>query len=354
MNNIYYGNTVLEWTIAGGLILLSLILGKMIYWLFKIFGTPWLQRSGRVFLSIVIDMIEEPIVLIIVIAGMRYSLNTLKLTDAALKNVNYALSFIVTVTIIWLITRLYNAIHERYFVPLAAKTETTLDDHLLPLFKKGFNAVIWILGVIVALNNAGFNIAPILAGLGIGGLGLALAFQHTFGNVLSGLLIYTNNHLRLGDRIKLRGHWEGLDGNITNIGLRTTTIKTRYEGREVNIPNTFLTDRDVVNVGSESGRQVFTVYKLSQDTTPEKVRIFMALLEDAVNSTAGTKETVNTALLSVNEIGLDIMLLYWIESSASKLQTRSEINFKILEGMESKAIQFSNRNMITYQKEIPY
>ena len=205
MNNIYYGNTVLEWTIASGLILLSFILGKTIYWLFKKVGARWLQRSRRVFLSIVIDMIEEPIVFMIVIVGIHYSLNTLTLTDAMLQNVNYTLSFIVTVIIIWLITRLYNAIHERYFVPLAAKTETTLDDHLLPLFKKGFNAAIWILGVIVALNNAGFNIGPILAGLGLGGLGLALAFQHTFSNILSGLLIYSNNHLRLGDRIKLRG-----------------------------------------------------------------------------------------------------------------------------------------------------
>ena len=354
MNNFYYGNTVLEWIIAGGLILFSLILGKAVYWLFKNIATPWLQRTGRVFICIVIDMIEEPIVMVIVILGIRTSLKTLKLTDTALQNLNYAVSFIFTVTIIWLITRLYNAIHERYFVALAAKTETTLDDHLLPLFKKGFNGFIWILGIIVALNNAGFNIAPILAGLGIGGLGLALAFQHTFSNILSGFLVYTNNHLKMGDRIKVRGHWEEIDGDITKIGLRNTTIKTRYEGREVSIPNTFLTDRDVVNVGSESGRQLFMVYKLSQDTTPQKVRIFMTLLEDAVNTTAGTQETVHTALLSVNEIGLDIMLLYWIDSSSPKLKVRSEINFKILEGMESEGIQFSSRATMYYQKDAPY
>ena len=354
MNDLYYGNSVLQWLIAGALILVSLILGKTIYWLFKNIASPVIQKSGRTLLAIVIDMIEEPIVFMIVIVGIRYSLNTLNLTTAALETADYALSFIITLTITWLITRLYNALHSRYFVPLAAKTDTTLDDHLLPLFRKGFNSVVWVLGTIVALNNAGYNVAPILAGLGIGGLAFALSVQHTFGNVLSGLLIYTDSHFKIGDRIQVRGHWGHVDGVVTDIGLRTTTVKTRYEGREVNIPNSFLTDRDVVNVESENGRQMFAVYKLAKDTTPEQVRAFLSLIRDAVNSTEGTRENVTTALLSVNDIGLDVMLLYWIEGEVSKLNTRTEINLKILEGMASEKIRFSDQNMITYQKDIPY
>jgi MscS family membrane protein len=354
MNDLYYDNTILEWLIAGALVLVALVAGKTIYWLFKNIAGPVIRKSGRVFLTIVIDMIEEPIVFMIVIVGIRYSLNTLNLTDAVLESADYALSFIITLTVTWLITRLYNALHSRYFVPLAEKTDTTLDDHLLPLFRKGFNSVVWILGIIVALNNAGYNVAPILAGLGIGGLAFALSVQHTFGNVLGGLLIYTDSHFKVGDRIQVRGQWGQVDGVVTDIGLRTTTVKTRYEGREVNIPNSFLTDRDVVNVESESGRQMFAVYKLAQDTAPDKVRTFISLTEDAVRTTAGTKETIVTGLLSVNDIGLDVMLLYWIEENVSKLNTRTEINFKILEGMKREEIRFSKRNMITYQKDIPY
>jgi len=354
MNDLYYGNSVLQWLIAGALILVSLVLGKTIYWLFKNIASPVIQKSGRTLLAIVIDMIEEPIVFMIVIVGIRYSLNTLNLTTAALETADYALSFIITLTITWLITRLYNALHSRYLVPLAAKTDTTLDDHLLPLFRKGFNSVVWVLGAIVALNNAGYNVAPILAGLGIGGLAFALSVQHTFGNVLSGLLIYTDSHFKIGDRIQVRGHWGYVDGVVTDIGLRTTTVKTRYEGREVNIPNSFLTDRDVVNVESENGRQMFAVYKLAKDTAPEKVRAFLSLIRDAVSSTEGTRENVITALLSVNDIGLDVMLLYWIEGEVSKLNTRTEINLKILEGMATEKIRFSDQNMITYQKDIPY
>ena len=354
MNNLYYGNTVFEWITAGGLILISLIVGKSIYWLFRNIAGPVIRKSGRQFLDLVIDMVEEPVVFMIVIIAIRYSLNTLNLSDSAIQNADFALNFIITLTITWLITRLYNAIHKRYFVPFAETTETTLDDHLLPLFRKGFISIVWILGIIVALNNAGYNVTPILAGLGVGGVALALSVQHTFGNILSGLLIYTDSHFKIGDRIQLRGQWGYVDGVVTDIGLRTTTVRTRYEGREVNIPNSFLTDRDVVNVESESGRQMFAVYKLAQDTPPDKVRAFMSIIEDAVNTTEGTAETVVTGLLSVNDIGLDVMLLYWIDGDMSKLKTRTEINLKILEGMQNEEIRFSERNMITYNKDIPY
>lgn len=354
MNDLYYGNTVLQWIIAGGLILVSLILGKTIYWLFKNIAGPVIRRSDRQFLELVIDMVEEPVVFMIVIVAIRYSLDTLTLSDSAIQNADYALGFTVTLAITWLITRLYNAIHKRYFVPLAETTETTLDDHLLPLFRKGFIAIVWVLGVIVALNNAGYNVTPIIAGLGVGGLAFALSVQHTFGNILSGLLIYTDGHFKMGDRVQLRGQWGHVDGVVTNIGLRTTTVRTRYEGREINIPNSFMTDRDVVNVDSEGGRQMFAVYKLAQDTSPDKVRTFMAIIKDAVNTTEGTAETVVTGLLSVNDIGLDVMLLYWIDADISKLKTRTEINLKILEGMKNEEIRFSDRNMITYNKDIPY
>ncbi len=354
MTDLYYGNTILAWVIAGAFILLSLVLGKTLYWLFKNVVGPVIQKSGRELLGIIIDMVEEPIVFLAVILGIRLSLNSLALNEEAIRTADFALAFIVTLAITWLITRLYNSLHQRYLVPLAEKTDTTLDDHLLPLLKKGLNSILWAIGIVVALNNAGYNVTPVLAGLGIGGLAFALSVQHTFGNILGGLLVYTDSHFKVGDRIQVRGERGDIDGVVKDIGLRTTAVKTRYEGRYVNIPNSFLTDRDVVNVDTENGRQLFAVYKLSHDTTAEQIRKFIVLLEDAVKSTPGTKEVVVTGLIAVSEISLDVMLLYWVESESSKVKTRTEINLKILDAMASEGIEFSDRTMITYNKDVQY
>ncbi len=354
MNNLYYGNTVLAWLTAGALILLSLVLGKIIYWAIKNVGGSIIRKSGGELLGIIIDMIEEPVIFVAVLLGIRLSLNTLTLTDDIVKTSDYALGFIVTLAITWLVTRLYNSLHQRYLVPLAEKTDTSLDDHLLPLWKKGLNTMLWSVGVIVALNNAGYNVTPVLAGLGIGGLAFALSVRHTFGNILAGLLIYTDAHFKVGDRIQFRGERGDVDGVVKDIGLRATTVKTRYEGRYVNTPNSFLTDRDVVNVDKENGRQLFAVYKLAHHTTAAEIRKFIQMIEDAVKTTAGTKETVVTGLIAVSEIALDVMLLYWVNDDASKVKTRTEINLKILEGMASANIEFSDRTIITYNKDVQY
>lgn len=354
MNNLYYNNTILAWIIAGALILASLVLGKAAYWSIKNVGGPIIRKPGRELLSIVIDMIEEPIIFMAVLFGIRYSVSTLTLSDEVAQNADYALNFLVTLSITWLIVRLYNSLHQKYFVPLAETTETTLDDHLLPLLKKGLNTILWAIGIIIALNNAGYNVTPLLAGLGIGGLAFALSVQHTFGNILSGLLIYTDGHFKVGDRIQVQTDRGNVDGIVTDIGLRTSTVRTRYEGRYVNIPNSYLTDRDVVNVETEKGRQMFAVYKLAHNTTAEEIKKFITMIEDAVKSTAGTKELVVTGLIAVSDVALDVMLLYWVEGDASNVKTRTAINLKILEGMADENIKFSDRTMITYNKDVQY
>jgi len=354
MNDLYYGNTILAWLTVGGLILISLVAGKALYWAFRHVGGPMIRRSGRNLLATIVDMVEEPIVFMVVLFAIRYSLNALTLNAEMVQLVDYTLAFVLTLATTWLITRLYNSLHQQYLVPLAEKTDTTLDDHLLPLFKKGLNSLLWAIGIIVALNNAGYNVTPVLAGLGIGGLAFALSVQHTFGNILGGLLVYTDGHFKVGDRIQFQGERGHVDGVVKDIGLRSTTVKTRYEGRYVNIPNSFLTDRDVVNVESESGRQLFAVYKLAHDTTSDQIRKFIELIEDAVKSTDGTKELVVTGLIAVSDIALDVMLLYWVEDDISKVKARTEINLKILDAMASQNISFSDRTMITYNKDVQY
>jgi len=167
-------------------------------------------------------------------------------------------------------------------------------------------------------------------------------------------LIYTDGHFKVGDRIQVRSERGHIDGVVTDIGLRTSTVKTRYEGRYVNIPNSFLTDRDVVNVETEKGRQLFAVYKLAHDTTADEIKKFIAMLKDSVKSTAGTKETVVAGLIAVSEIALDVMLLYWVHDDSSNVKTRTEVNLKIIEGMTRENIKFSDRTMITYNKDVQY
>ncbi len=353
-DNLYYGNTALDWVIAFGYIIAAVIIGRIVYWLFKLFTKRVAAKSKTKLDDILLDMLEEPVTFMIVLFGIKHSVLTLSFDQEFATLIDYSFNFILTISVTWLVSRLYDALHKEYLIPIAEKTATDLDDHLLPIIRKGIMIGVWSVGILIALNNAGYDVTAVLAGLGIGGLAFALAVQATFGNILGGLIIYMDGHFKVGDRVQLQGRYSKIDGVIADIGLRTTRIKTRYEGRIVNIPNTMFSTQEVINVETEDGRQVFQVYKLKLGTPSEKIEAMMELLKAAVKETDGTKELCVTGVVRVSEVSIDVMHLYWVQPNSSNVKTKSAVYMYILKGMEKEEIELTERTALHYNLDAIY
>ena len=154
--------------------------------------------------------------------GIWIGLRTLNLSGDGIDFINGAslLCFVLCVT--WMATRIVETIFREILEPLTAKTDTDLDDQLLPVARKGSKLVIWALGTIVALNNVGYDVGAVLAGLGIGGLALAMAARDTVANVFGGVTVFTDRPFAVNDRILI----DGYEGFVREIGIRTTRIQT--------------------------------------------------------------------------------------------------------------------------------
>ena len=179
INKTYYGNTIGDWLIAITLIVLSIIIGKILYW----FSSTMLKRLTRKTETklddILVNMIEEPLIMVGVLVCVWYSVSTLNISSNVQEVINNILYILVIFNIAWLITRTIGALVEHYIVPITEKSETDLDDVLLPIIRTGFNFLVWSIAIIVGLNNAGYNLGTILAGMGIGGLAVAMASRET-------------------------------------------------------------------------------------------------------------------------------------------------------------------------------
>ncbi len=119
-----------------------------------------------------------------------------------------------------------DAVVEEYVVPIAEKSESDFDDQVLPIMRKGIRAVIWIMGIIIGMDNLGIDITAMIAGLGIGGLALALAAQDMVKNIFGGIMIFLDKPFKIGERIQI----DGFDGTVEEVGLRSTRVRT-LEGR---------------------------------------------------------------------------------------------------------------------------
>jgi MscS family membrane protein len=323
---LYYGNTIQQWAIALGIIIGSMIAAKLAYWVMKnVVGKLTAKTKTRLD-DILVDMFEEPAMFAVVIAGVRFGLGTLHVGDDAKVWIAAATQFLIILTIAWFLTRLFDSLYEQYLVPIADKTESDLDDQLLPIVRKGTKLGVWVLAVIIALDNAGYNVGAALAGLGIGGLALAMAGRDTVANMFGGLTIFTDRPFTINERVMVAGY----DGFIREIGIRSTRLQT-LEGRMVTIPNATFSESPVENVSVEPSRKVVMALGLTYDTTAAQMGEAMDLLRDIAERTDGVlTEDTKIAFNEFADSSMNILFIYYIAKDADILATTTTMNLAIL------------------------
>ena len=134
LSRTYYGNTVFQWLVALGIVLASLIIGRALYWLTGNVIKKLTAKTESRLDDLIVDMVEEPAVLVVTLVGVWMGISRLSLPPAAHAWLGQALRFVVILTAAWLVTRLLDAIHKEYLVPLAEKTQITI---LVPLRTMG-------------------------------------------------------------------------------------------------------------------------------------------------------------------------------------------------------------------------
>lgn len=344
----FYGNTILDWAISLIIIVGSIIIGKIAYWFFSKTAKRLTKKTETKFDDILIDMIEEPLVFVVIVMGIWYSLGRLVFSTGMTNFIGHSMNAVVILTITWMIVRLLDALIEQYIVPLAAKSETDLDDMILPVARKAAKSMIWILGIIVALNNAGIQIGPLIAGLGIGGLALAMAAKDTVANFFGGFTIFTDKPFKVGDRIKVGD----FDGTIYEVGLRSSRMRT-LEGRMVTIPNARIADSMIENVSEEPTRKVVNKLGLVYDVNAEQIRQAMDLLKSiAAESSEHINEKVIVGFSGFGDSALELTFIYYIKSGEDIMGTQTDINLKILEQFADNKLGFAYPSQTIYTKAL--
>lgn len=336
-NQTFYGNTILDWSITLVLIVASVIIGKVIYWIFGSIIKKLTSKTQTKLDDIIIDMIEEPASFIIAVIGMRLSLNFLIIPPGFAVWEAKIFQMVVVITIAWLLSRLIDSLFEEYVIPLSKKSNTDLDDMVVPIVRKGTKFIIWSMGIVVGLNNAGYDVGALLAGLGIGGLALAMAAKDTVSNMFGGFTIFVDKPFKINDKIKIKG----IEGNVREIGLRSTRLETP-EGRVVTMPNASFADNPVENISLEPSRKIVLTLKLSVKTPYEKVKKAIELLNQITKNNENVEDTCIVNFASIEDIHLALVFIYFIKKDKNIAEAQTGINLEILKEFESNKIEFAH------------
>ncbi|WDE96102.1 mechanosensitive ion channel family protein [Lentisphaera profundi] len=332
----YYNNTISLWLTSLGFVLGSVIIGKAIYWLFSKLVKALTNKTKNTLDDLVVDLVEEPIVAAFIASGIYFSLSLLTLPPMLERIIAKSYTMVVTLLVAWLITRFFEAFYQNILQPWADKTDNDLDDQLLPVIRKGIRSIIWIVALIIGLNNAGYDVGAMIAGLGIGGFALAMAAKDTVANVFGGFTIFTDKPFKMGDRIEIGG----VDGTVVEIGIRSTRIKT-LAGRIVTMPNNTFSDSPVENISIEPSRKIVLNLGLTYDTKPEQIEEAIAVLKEIVAENKSTEEDVITSFNGFGDFALNIMFIYYITKDEDIANTQTDMNLEILKRFNEKKLDFA-------------
>ncbi|MFT6209950.1 MAG: MscS family membrane protein [Bacteroidia bacterium] len=333
----FYWNTVGQWLWALGVILASILLGKIVFWFLSTIVKKLTEKTETNLDDVIIDMVEEPLSFAIAILGIWYGLDSLNLPDTGHIWINRVYYLLIIFNIAWLVNRVIDGLIEEYLVPIVSESESDLDDQLLPILRKGIHAAVWIMAIIVGVNNAGYDVGALIAGLGIGGLALALAAQDTVANLFGGITIFVDQPFTIKDWIKIDSH----EGIIEEVGIRSTRIRT-FEGRLVTIPNKVFAESAIENVSAEPSRRVILVFGLTYDTKPENMKLALSLLADVHTKFSEHLEEKHLELFdSFGDFSLNIKFIFYIKKGEDVFQLNSQIKMEILEKFNAAGLDFA-------------
>jgi MscS family membrane protein len=347
LQQTFYGNTVGQWALSMGFIIGAFVVAKILYWFATNVVRRFTQKTETKLDDIIIDMIEEPIVVAVTAGGIWYGLSRLTFSDAVNEAIGRGVEIVVILSVTWLIARLLDAFYREYLKPLADKTETDLDDQLLPIVSRGTKIAVWSLGIVVALNNAGYDVGALLAGLGIGGLALAMAAKDTVSNFFGGVTIFTDQPFTINERIKI----QGFDGVIEEIGMRSTRLRTRH-GRLVTIPNSIFAATPVENVSREPSRRIDLNLGLTYDTTSDQMRQALSIIEAIIDEHPGLENDKRVSFTEFGDFALNIYVRYFIRKDASIWAARSEVSLAIMEQFEAAGLEMAYPTQTLYTKAL--
>jgi MscS family membrane protein len=293
--------------------------------------------------------LRQPIMMIPVVIGLFFSLEYLNFegvfAELGIKLVRSLIAF----TIFW---GFYNLVDPLSF--LLDKVEVVFSAAMREWLIKVIKIIFIFIGAATILEIWGIKIGPILAGLGLLGVAVALGAQDLFKNLISGLLIISEKRFNIGDWILVDGVVEGI---VEAIGFRSTIVR-RFDKAPVYVPNAKLADSAVTNYSSMTHRRIFWHIGVEYRTTIEQLRRIRDGIEAYIlekDEFAKPDEVPTFVRIDrFSDSSIDIMLYCFTNSIVwgQWLEIKERLALKIKEIVEGAGSSFAFPTRTIYMSEI--
>ncbi len=308
----------------------------------------WAERTSFKYDDLLVDALLPPVSTAILLSGLITAIFQIglpvepyDLRGFVFNTFRIALSVIAT----WLFYRLGDFLSE-ILKDVFGKADEDLAEHFAPLARQALRILVVVFGAVLIIQNLGYSVSSLLAGLGIGGLAVALAAQDTIANFFGTIVMFTDKPFKVGDWVQFRN----VDGDVESIGLRSTRIRT-WSKSLVTVPNKLLTSEIIENWSAMPKRRVKMTIGVTYDSPPEKVSALVEEIKKILRDDEGVNQEYSLVYFTdFGQSSLDLFIYYFSTSTvwAEYLTVRQRVNLAIMDAVERLGLSFAFPSTTVY------
>lgn len=326
--------------------LLDIFVPRLLGWLLGLwFSKTHLKENKELLLNT-----SRPFGFLAMSAFLWFAFGRAGLDEGLLLVLLTAAKFMTTFGIVWCAYRAVDIVSS--FIEHAAKeTESRMDDQLAPFVRKALKVVVTIFGVVFIASNIDINITSLVAGLGIGGIAVALAAKDTLENLFGSLTVLVDRPFQVGDWVVIGD----AEGTVEELGFRSTRIRTFYNS-VVTVPNAVLMRTNVDNLGVRRWRRIKVMLGLAYSTPPEKIEAFTEGIRELIRTHPYTrKDYFHCYLNQFSDSSMDVLLYCFLETPdwSTELRERHRLFMDIIRLANDLGVTFAFPTQTIHMTEEP-
>ena len=331
-------------------LLLGLVLAYIFGYLAALLFRSALLRAARLtswqWDDQLVDATRGPMRLLFAALGFVIVIGLLMLHPAPQAVVFGGIKLVAIVAVGWFVARALDVAAEVGLAFFQQRSDE-VGMAMVPVARRIFKPILWVLIAIVALQNVGINVAGLIAGLGIGGLALAMASKTTVENMLGGITIAFDRPFKVGDFIKVGE----ITGAVQEVGLRSTRIRT-LDRTVVTVPNGQMADSKVENFAPRDRIRLLFKIGLQYDSSLDQVRL---VIDEIKRIVLAHRELVHEGFrvrfIGFADSALEIEVYCYVNTTDYNRFTaiREELYLKIAEIVANAGAQFAYPTRTIYK-----
>lgn len=339
------------WQLGYGLLLLLLswLAGGLVNLALRTYVRNLLQRSRLEFNADAYAKLTGPVTLLVTLLVVVRGIPDLQLTVRLSQTL---LSLGTVIAGFSAIVALDRATHlaATYARDWADDQDNVMHLQAIPLLHQATRVIIWALGILFLLQNMGIDVVSLVAGLGIGGLALALAAKDTVANLFGSLQIFFDKPFKIGDWVIIGS----VEGTVEEVGFRSTRVRT-FDNALVTVPNQSLTTANVTNMSARPRRRVKFILGLTYDTPPDALQAFVQGVRGILAANPAVAAGAQVHFHQFAGSSLDVLVYYHLEvpTWTDELENKAANHYQILCLADDLGISFAFPSTSVYLESTP-